>query len=89
MERRGRLDLDLLQRYHGTVYLPKEIYCVNLPSRQRYLMFYDSIHIENTYTNFVDLVIRTISINTQLLQEAITHFIMRYNFDLLFLSILL
>ena len=52
-------------------------------------MIYDDIHRENTYTNFVDLDIHKISIKTQLLQDAITHFIMRYIFDLLFLSILL
>ena len=40
-------------------------------------MIYDDIHRENTYTNFVDLDIHKISIKTQLLQDAIIHFIMR------------
>ena len=47
-------------------------------------MFYEGLHIDKTYTNFVDLVIQTISIKTQLLQDAIIHYIMRYIFDLIF-----
>ena len=77
-----------MDRNHGPVPIPMQKYIDNLPARHRYLWFYDDIDIENTYTNFVDLVIHTISIKTQLLQDAITHFIMRYIFDLLFLSIL-
>ena len=44
-------------------------------------MFPDGFHKDKTYTNFIDLVINTTSIKTQLLQDAITHFNMRYIFD--------
>ena len=70
-----------MQRSHVTVYLPIEIYCTNPPETQRYLMFSDGFHKDKTYTNFIDLVINTTSIKTQLLQDAITHFNMRYIFD--------
>ena len=44
-------------------------------------MFSDGFHKDKTYTNFIDLVINTTSIKTQLLQDAITHFNMRFIFD--------
>ena len=70
-----------MQRSHVTVHLPREIYCTNPPETHRYLMFSDGFHIDKTYTNFIEFVINSTSLKTQLMQDAIIHFNMRYIFD--------